>query len=98
MTNLFHRHDDTGCVLAVKDALLMLVHVIQSPAADGGQVNLNKLLATKRIRVRAPQAIYTSTARAYLLHVHHASSSKFRCLPSLHPVGFVPLIAVVTML
>jgi hypothetical protein len=51
VANLFYVHKHTQCPLSSKDALSMIIHIIENP--DGGaNLNLAKLVTKKRINVR----------------------------------------------
>ena len=53
VSSLFYVHKHTQCPLSSKDALSMLLHIIENP--DGGaNLNLAKLVAKKHINVGGP--------------------------------------------
>ena len=53
LADLFYVHKHTRCPLSSKDALALIVHIIENP--DGGaNLNLGALIAKKKINVRTP--------------------------------------------
>jgi hypothetical protein len=63
---LYKVHKSTGCILSSKDAINLLVQIIEKP--DGGaNLNLSTLKVTKSIKVSAAACVVSATVGFLLL-------------------------------